>query len=194
MSGRVREGVATRRKLADALLALADTRDLKKVTVKELCESSNINRQTFYYHFEDTTALAAYALDHEIAGLFGCETIDESYEHYAGPDYCQTFMQAMGDNTRHIRDLVMFLNKQNPRGYFYNVVKRNIEHNEPEARESLRSHGVPEDKLDFMIEVLACAHVALITGWLEGEYDVTPVEMNRVLARKNQAIYAAFTI
>ena len=43
----------TKKALADALKAALQNKPLDKITVKELVETCGINRQTFYYHFQD---------------------------------------------------------------------------------------------------------------------------------------------
>lgn len=67
----------TKRALAEALKTLLRTKTLDKITVKELVEICEINRQTFYYHFQDiydllgwiykTEALAAIKNDKSYA-------------------------------------------------------------------------------------------------------------------------------
>lgn len=41
------------------------TKPFKKITVSELIESCNINRKTFYYHFEDIYALLVWTFEQE---------------------------------------------------------------------------------------------------------------------------------
>lgn len=43
----------TKKALAEALKTALQSRPLEKITVKELVETCQINRQTFYYHFQD---------------------------------------------------------------------------------------------------------------------------------------------
>lgn len=43
----------TKQALADTLKQMVQTRALDKITVKDLVEACHINRQTFYYHFQD---------------------------------------------------------------------------------------------------------------------------------------------
>ena len=52
--------VATKRLLADTLIELLAKRPLDKITVKELVATCHVNRQTFYYHFQDES-LGAYS-------------------------------------------------------------------------------------------------------------------------------------
>ena len=43
----------TKQKLAETLKSLMIQKSLDKITVKELVDACGVNRQTFYYHFED---------------------------------------------------------------------------------------------------------------------------------------------
>lgn len=47
----------TRNAIIDAFLQLLDERPLSKITVKDIVDACGINRNTFYYHFEDIPAL-----------------------------------------------------------------------------------------------------------------------------------------
>ncbi len=54
---RMAEGDFTKQKVADALIEMAKTQPLDKITVRDISVQSGINRQTFYYHFRDKTEL-----------------------------------------------------------------------------------------------------------------------------------------
>lgn len=43
----------TRRVLNESLIRHLEQKDLKKITVKELCEEADVNRSTYYAHFTD---------------------------------------------------------------------------------------------------------------------------------------------
>lgn len=43
----------TKKLLADTLLTLLETKKLKNISVKELCEKADVNRGTFYLHYSD---------------------------------------------------------------------------------------------------------------------------------------------
>lgn len=47
----------TRTAIINAFLQLLDERPLSKITVKDIVDACGINRNTFYYHFEDIPAL-----------------------------------------------------------------------------------------------------------------------------------------
>jgi len=50
----------TRMVLADSLVELMRTKSFEKITIRELCELANVNRSTFYLHYEDIYALLHY--------------------------------------------------------------------------------------------------------------------------------------
>lgn len=49
----------TKRAFADSFIALAKTRQLNKITVKEICEKAELSRNAFYFHYKDINDLIA---------------------------------------------------------------------------------------------------------------------------------------
>ncbi|MDO4545952.1 MAG: TetR/AcrR family transcriptional regulator C-terminal domain-containing protein [Bacillota bacterium] len=55
----------TKEKLAASLKKSIRKKPINRVTVNELVEDCNVNRKTFYYHFDDIYALLKWMLDQE---------------------------------------------------------------------------------------------------------------------------------
>ena len=55
----------TKKQLADALKKAMQKKPFSKITVSELIADCNINRNTFYYHFEDIYALLRWMFEEE---------------------------------------------------------------------------------------------------------------------------------
>ncbi|MGN0553906.1 MAG: TetR family transcriptional regulator, partial [Oscillospiraceae bacterium] len=55
----------TKNALAVALKKAMETKKLSKITVSELIAECNVNRKTFYYHFQDIYALLKWMLEEE---------------------------------------------------------------------------------------------------------------------------------
>ncbi len=62
----------TSRLLADSLLEIAKTKDVDKITIKEIVENCGLSSQTFYNHFADKYALILW-----IHQSFGDDLIDK---------------------------------------------------------------------------------------------------------------------
>lgn len=63
------KGYRTKRKLADTLIELLNTKPLEKVRIHELTEQCDIHRQTFYYHFADIYALFTWCIQQDAEEL-----------------------------------------------------------------------------------------------------------------------------
>ena len=55
----------TKQKIAQALRQLMLERPLKKITVQDLMERTQMKRQTFYYHFDDIYDLLKWLFEWE---------------------------------------------------------------------------------------------------------------------------------
>lgn len=58
---------STKLALANSLRRLLQKKFLDDITVKEIVEDCEVNRQTFYYHFQDIYDLLHWFLEHETA-------------------------------------------------------------------------------------------------------------------------------
>ena len=57
--------LSTKKALAASLKKQMEKKPLKKVTVSDIITDCNVNRKTFYYHFEDIYALLKWMLEQE---------------------------------------------------------------------------------------------------------------------------------
>ena len=55
----------TKQAFAKAPKNAMENKKLSKITVSELCAACNVNRKTFYYHFEDIYALLKWLMERE---------------------------------------------------------------------------------------------------------------------------------
>ena len=50
--------IKSKENIKNAFIELRTKKELRKITVKELCEKANINKSTFYAHYEDIFQLS----------------------------------------------------------------------------------------------------------------------------------------
>lgn len=74
----------TRRRLQDALLALARDRSLESITIADVAEHASVNRSSFYQHYTDKEMLLADALANRAADA-GADLSDLSIDDI-GPE------------------------------------------------------------------------------------------------------------
>ena len=102
----------TRKALTDGLIELMKHKPFDRVTVKELCDYADVNRSTFYTHYEDIYALL-HAIEEEtlewmnqcveeLSDMQGREAIVRSLERYfeffiKNSTYLQVLMSEQGN-------------------------------------------------------------------------------------------------
>lgn len=80
----------TKNMLAETLLSLLEKKPISKITVSEIVTLCNINRKTFYYHFQDVYDLLEWHLDREVEKVI--HTIDPLSDFDATIDYSVEYM------------------------------------------------------------------------------------------------------
>ena len=70
----------TKKAIQDAFLALLEERPLNKITVKDIVEACGINRNSFYYHFEDLPALLEEIIAERVQELIDAHPTVDSLE------------------------------------------------------------------------------------------------------------------
>ena len=56
---------STKKALAAALKKMMEVKPIDKITVKDLVEICGVNRQTFYYHFDDVYDLLEWVFEED---------------------------------------------------------------------------------------------------------------------------------
>ncbi|MCP9333684.1 TetR/AcrR family transcriptional regulator [Lentilactobacillus hilgardii] len=79
-----RRVIRTRKAIQKSFEELATTHDYHDITIKELAEKANINRRTFYLHFdsiEDLVNSYVNEVTQRLVSLFKQRSFKENYEH-----------------------------------------------------------------------------------------------------------------
>lgn len=107
----------TKKMLAETLLSLLEKKPISKITVSEIVNLCDINRKTFYYHFQDVYDLLEWHLDCEVEKII--DTINPLTDFDAMIDYSMEYMHKYAYFLRNCIDnplgrdkVTQFLNKR----------------------------------------------------------------------------------
>lgn len=149
----------TKESLGAALKQMLTVKPIDKITVKDLVEICGVNRQTFYYHFDDVYDLLEWVFEEDANRVLPSEVV---YEHWR--DDVMMFFKYLADNS------VFALNiyNSNSRIYMLRYFKRRLQ----ECFRSFAiivSEGKNIDRTDFefVVEFYANGIVGLISQWLD---------------------------
>ena len=149
----------TKESLGAALKQMLTVKPIDKITVKDLVEICGVNRQTFYYHFDDVYDLLEWVFEEDANRVLPSEVV---YEHWR--DDVMMFFKYLADNS------VFALNiyNSNSRIYMLRYFKRRLL-GCIRSFAIIVSEGKNIDRTDFefVVEFYANGIVGLISQWLD---------------------------
>ena len=81
----------TKKALARALKELLEEKPFEKINVRDICESCEMNRKSFYYHFKDKYDLVNWIFDTEFIGTVHNKVYENTWE--AMLELCRYFYE-----------------------------------------------------------------------------------------------------
>lgn len=153
----------TREILSETLKGLLKKKSLERITVTELVSVAGVNRQTFYYNFQDIYDLLEWSIDRE-AGIAFEEITD--YENWQA--WLIDVFKYFQENKKMVLNVIQPLTRQ--------VVERYLKKSfEPVISEIVRFYkekyeetkNIPEENLQFIIETYTLIVIGLVFEWID---------------------------
>jgi len=104
--------------IAKTFLALSKTKDVDKITVKDLVEACHISRQTFYYHFQDILEVIEWSVQQ----IFQ-EILVHTTDMDAPEDTLRTFLESSSEVDALLKKLLHSQRREQIEGIFVDVVR-----------------------------------------------------------------------
>ena len=168
----------TRRALADGMVELMKSKPFDKITVKELCDYADVNRSTFYTHYEDI-----YALLHAIEAdtldwmqeVFGDMTGKFLENRETAVRSLERFFECMIDNSKYLRVLLSEQgNLQFQRQIFYSACRMC-------DLSPIQSKLTPPFDEDMRLIFIVDGSVGVVQRWLKNGLKQSPREMAEMI-------------
>ena len=171
----------TKEALAAALRQMMTVKPIEKVTVKDIVEICGVNRQTFYYHFDDVDDLLEWVFEQEFDRVFPSEVV---YDHW--------MEDMMGYFDYLVSNSAFTLNvyNSNSRLYMLRYLKSRMETCIRSFAE-IASEGKNIDRQDFefVVEFYADCAIGFISHWMDmGMQMPKEITRERVLQVMDQSI------
>ena len=139
--------IATKKLLADGLKELLEKKTLDKITVKELVATCGVNRQTFYYNFQDIYELLEWIFVEE-----GKRVRKETAEKKNWQD--------------RLHAVIDELNKEDNRRLILNAVEEIL-------TEYIQDVDISEENREFMIRMYDLFWVDLVMRWIQTGMEIS---------------------
>lgn len=151
--------IRTKEIIRDAFWELLEEKSYNKITVQDIVNRCQVNRNTFYYHFQDIPALMEESIKEWM------EDVIHRYGNLESPAYCLTYtagecMKRKNAFLHLFRSAQkdMFLSSLNAAAY--GVVKAYV-------NEDVEYRGRSSEEKESVIRCYKCLFVGIILDWLE---------------------------
>ncbi|MDO5398271.1 MAG: TetR-like C-terminal domain-containing protein [bacterium] len=153
----------TKRILADSLKRLLSKKTLDRITVKEIVENCNVNRQTFYYNFQDIYDLMEWLFQDDL------ENALENKKSFGNwQDGINVIFNYMSANKSFVLNAFNSLSRPALEKYLKKCVRPDIEGIVDSQIQNL--HITEEDK-DFIINMYVMAIIGIVFDWIDNDMD-----------------------
>lgn len=157
---------STKESLGNALKKMLTIKPIDKITIKDLVEECGVNRQTFYYHFDDVYDLLEWVFEEDANRVLPDEIrYDEWREHVL------MFFQYLKDN----RNFVLNVYNSQNRSYLLRYFKRRL-HYCIHGFAVIVADGknIAWSDLEYVCDFYANGIVGIISQWLDMNMQTPP--------------------
>ena len=146
----------TKRALANALKTLMQTTAFAKISVADICEKCDMNRKSFYYHFQDKYELMNWIFDMEFIELIEKGTPDQSVKELT------TLFRILYDNRAFYRNALSVQGQNSLSEHIREIAA-------PILQDRMRDALAEETAPDFYITFFLDALLSAIIRWIRDE-------------------------
>ena len=157
-------------RIEKAFTGLLETKQLREITVSDICKIGGVNRSTFYANFLDIYDLAdkiRLRLEEEVEQLYELERVQD----FNSNDFLKLFYH-IRENQLLYRTYFKLGYHDRPRLYQYDV--------------NQADRFFDNQNLEYHIEFFRCGFNAVIRKWLAGGCVETPEELEEIIRREYQ--------
>ena len=159
-------------KMDEALITLLEKKDFEYITIKEICDTAEVNRSTFYLHYENTSDLlkettryiidkhlAYYEIDQKRISL-QFETCKREELLFITDEYLVPYLKFIKDNQRLFKVSIKQFNSFN----MNEVYDRMFEHI---FNPILERFHVPEKERAYVMKFYLTGVFSIVMEWLD---------------------------
>ena len=155
----------TREILSDTLKGLLRKKSLEKITVTELVSVAGVNRQTFYYNFQDIYDLLEWTIDREAILAF-----DEITDYEKWQPWLVNVFKYFQKNKKMIRNVFQPLARPVVERYLKTCFEPVIDMVARSYKEKyVETKNLSEEDIEFIVKTYTLIVIGLVFEWVDNE-------------------------
>lgn len=164
----------TSKRMDDAFIELIDKKDFEYITVKEICKKAEVNRSTFYLHYETMEDLLSECVELQFKTLF--TYFNKQYESIIDRVKNDSLDSLYFINDEYLKPYLTFI-KENKRMFQVVLKHPNVFHAlktyealyDDVLNPILERYQVPQEKRKYMVTFYIKGIMGVIGEWLSGD-------------------------
>lgn len=167
-----------KRAIRDSFVRLLNERPLSQITIRDIVDDCGVNRNTFYYYFQDLPQLVETIVD---------EAVDRMICEHPSIESVEDCLDAIIGFALENRKAVLHIYDSVNRDIYEQYQWRACEHAVTAYVDGiLAGRTVPEQDRQLIIDYLKCVCFGLVIGWLEkGMQDDIQSRFHRICELKH---------
>ncbi|MGN0641530.1 MAG: TetR/AcrR family transcriptional regulator C-terminal domain-containing protein [Huintestinicola sp.] len=169
-----------KQRLAAELKKKMTEKPFDKITVRELTDGCNVNRQTFYYHFQDIYDLLQWTCHEEAVSVMRLQDSSVTWQESvmqllkyitANKAFCTAILNSLGH-----RHLKRFFSDD-----FTSLIRKVISSCGIETENMPNDSNSHRELVEFSVKFYSLASASLLESWILGEISLSPDELVKYL-------------
>ena len=161
--------LTTKRAIAYAFKDLLKEKAFNKITVNDIAKECDINRQTFYYHFQDIRDLVEWTCLDEVDNILKKKDACERWE-----DKFLLIFEIMKDEKVFVKNIYHSVSSEILRNNLYRLVYPIIY---DEIVEKSKGRNLREEDKKFITDFYKYAFVSIVLNWIDNGMNENPEEI-----------------
>jgi AcrR family transcriptional regulator len=161
-------------KMDKALIKLIEKKDFEYITIKEICETAQVNRSTFYLHYSNTSDLLKETTKYITDGFLAYFDVDKSSVIgncdncnlneliFITPEYLSPYLAYIKENQRIFKISLHNLGTMD----FENVYNRMFEFI---FKPILQRFNIPQSHQKYMMRFYLTGITAIVMEWIDND-------------------------
>jgi len=155
----------TKRQIRDALLELSGEKQIEKITIKELAERADIDRKTFYLHYDSISGVLEEIHNELLEKLTGIISEHDLFQpDFDALGFFRSVNTLIGEGTDFYRQMV----QADKYSFFHEKLKVSMkEYLRKKYHQKLAQSPISIQKLNLYAEYTASGVMAIYVEWLK---------------------------
>ena len=167
--------LTTKKAIALALKDVMKTKPLSKITVNDIAEECSINRQTFYYHFQDIQDLVEW-----ICLTEADEAIEDNKNYATWQEGFSAVFSTLQKEKSFVMNVYRSASRESIKNYLYSLVYPLLYAVATEESEGL---SVRDDDREFVAHFYKYAFVGIVLDWIAHDMEEEPENIVREVSK-----------